>query len=227
MRHIYVCRHGQGDHNILNVFNSNLKHPNYFEAHLTPLGREQAKNLGKKLINFNCNFEKVFISELPRTLETYQAINEVMNLKVQLIIDSRLNEVRKGRFESKSIEEFPYHNWDNRFGRDYEGETEEDVMVRVESFFKEYFINNQTLDNDYLIITHGTVGKNIFERFYGTPVHLELCEVGKIRLDTLKQNWNNYPENLKIQDITPKDLNYSHGLSLYSYEKVRNLIESK
>ena len=66
---IYLIRHGQSEANVA----SDLDNPNfYYDAKLTSLGKNQAKNAQKKLKNID--FDLMICSPLTRALQTFSLI---------------------------------------------------------------------------------------------------------------------------------------------------------
>ena len=65
-----IIRHGQSTYNQANLFTGNINAP------LTDLGRKEAKNAGKKLLNFTYNI--AYTSTLVRAQESLQIILAVI-----------------------------------------------------------------------------------------------------------------------------------------------------
>jgi len=141
---IYLARHGRTNYNDLNLCNSNPA----VDVHLTPIGIEQAKKLAEQFKNrpVDC----IFVSELKRTQQTAEIINELHGLKI--IVDARLNDIATG-FESRSFNDYisklaaAPNKWTARFNG---GESIEDVKKRVADFISE--LRDKNYDS-VLIIT--------------------------------------------------------------------------
>ncbi|GIL47218.1 hypothetical protein Vafri_4091 [Volvox africanus] len=68
---IHFVRHGQGFHNVAGHINhDNYKLWDYADAHLTELGWEQAKNLGRHVVAVKLPVDLVVVAPLQRALET-------------------------------------------------------------------------------------------------------------------------------------------------------------
>ena len=153
-----VMRHGQSDHNVAGVFNSNPNHPDYFISHLTDMGKAQIKDNAVKLIQMgidNDSIQQIFVSPLPRTKETAQVlINNGVVSADKMIVDSRIIEVQIGDWEGKHWSNFPEDSWDNPTAEEYGGENEEQVYNRIASLYQEII---RTYTNGVIIIvTHGS-----------------------------------------------------------------------
>ncbi len=128
---IYLARHGLTNYNELGLSNSDPSK----DVYLTGKGIEQAKRLAKNLENID--FDVIFISELKRTKQTAEIIN--VHHEIPLKVDNRLNDVKTG-FED--VHYLVYHealdSVDNRWTvRFNDGESQEDLKKRVESFIQE------------------------------------------------------------------------------------------
>lgn len=78
---IYVIRHGQSNFNATLDLDT-LNKEDEFGAHLTPLGREQARNLGQELKHIH--FAAIFSSDLARAKETA----EILALERKIAIET-------------------------------------------------------------------------------------------------------------------------------------------
>ena len=93
-RHMIIMRHGQGQHNVDQVYNSNPQHPNYKPSPLTKMGKEQVQESARKLLadGFTpLNIETIIVSPLQRAQETAEALVEAGLIRRDLIqTDARL-----------------------------------------------------------------------------------------------------------------------------------------
>ncbi|MDO8508392.1 MAG: histidine phosphatase family protein [Nanoarchaeota archaeon] len=90
---IYFVRHGQSNYNVGNLCNDDPKK----KVFLTELGKKQAEKVRANLKNEQIN--GIFVSQLPRTMETAKIINS--DHHAPIMVDSRIND-RKTGFEGKS-----------------------------------------------------------------------------------------------------------------------------
>lgn len=150
---LYVVRHGQTNYNELGLCNSDPK----VDVHLTKVGIDQAHKLAENLKVVS--IDQVFVSELKRTKQTAQIINEFHDAPIA--VDARLNDIKFG-YEGKHYSEYhsaldkAYDKWTARFNG---GESITDLRMRVQDFL------NDLKSKDYasaLIVTSGGVMQAIY-----------------------------------------------------------------
>ena len=149
MKLIFV-RHGQSDHNkSLKLNETNLK-----PSQLTPTGRQQAKEAGKKLaqIKFAC----IYSSEINRAVETAEIIKEAnAHQPLTLKTDERVNELHVGMDNQYALVwylRFLLHK--NKFDHKNEGgESFTELATRIQEFLND--TNHQHHHNDtVLLVSH-------------------------------------------------------------------------
>jgi probable phosphoglycerate mutase len=125
---IYFARHGRTNYNDLELCNADPT----VDVHITPVGLEQAKALAVRLKEVP--FDRIFVSELKRTLQTANIINAFHNVTIQVV--PLLNDHRSG-YESKPTKllldslDAAENRWTARFN---DGESLEDMKKRVAEF---------------------------------------------------------------------------------------------
>lgn len=148
-----VMRHGEAEHNVQNVANSNNDSP----SNLTEKGKEEATKAASELNNIDL----ILVSPLIRTQQTATIVAEKLGLSPDCVItDDRLREIELGDFNGKSIEEyraFFTHDgtqyYEDKFTkRTPNGENLEEVKMRVGEFM--YDIDAQYEGKNILIIGH-------------------------------------------------------------------------
>ena len=150
---MYVARHGQTNYNDLGLCNSS---PNT-DVHLTDVGTNQAGNLANKLKDVS--IDQIFISELKRTKQTADIVNQFHNAPVKA--DARLNDNRSG-YEDKHFSEYyaaldsSNDKWSVRFN---DGESLEDVKERVRNFLHELKAKDF---NSVLVVTSMAIVQAIY-----------------------------------------------------------------
>jgi broad specificity phosphatase PhoE len=145
----YIIRHADREQG--EFYNPILRHQ---DGPISKKGHLQAQ----KLISYFSDklIDKIYVSEYIRTQQTIKYVAE--EKKLSPIIDGRLNEIDNGLIEGLSEQELKqnYPNiWQDFRDRDRdfqfpEGESGEDVLNRVESFFKEKLKSNE----DLILVTH-------------------------------------------------------------------------
>jgi len=150
---LYVARHGQTNYNDLGLCNSDPK----TDVHLTEIGKKQAKNLASKLKDVN--IDQIFVSELHRTQQTADIVNQFHEAQVN--VDARLNDNRSG-YEDKHFSEYyaaldsSNDKWSVRLN---DGESLEDVKERVRSFLDELKVQTH---NSVLVVTSMVIAQAIY-----------------------------------------------------------------
>jgi broad specificity phosphatase PhoE len=156
---IFFVRHGQTPYNVMDLCSDD---PNNPDVNLTELGREQARKAGKFLLD--APFEKIIISEFPRTRETAELIRGERNIPI--VVDNRMNERLCG-FEGKPLDEFrdALDEAENKLTvRLNYGESYMDEKDRILSFLKDIKLLG---DDCLLVVTHGQPFQIILGHFKG------------------------------------------------------------
>jgi len=141
---LYLARHGRTNYNDLKLCNSDPK----VDVHLTSRGFDQAKTLAEKFKQIP--LEHIFVSELRRTQQTAEIVNQFHRIKVE--VDYRLNDHHTG-FEGKPYEELTKalktadNKWTAHFNN---GESIEDLKKRVADFINDLRTKNY---NSVLVVT--------------------------------------------------------------------------
>lgn len=216
MNTIYFVRHGETINNVAkrNVPSTYNYEKNCPDPSLNETGIVQANLLGKRLQC--CNINVIYSSDLLRTLQTTEIINEYLNKKV--ILRSDLREIDMGELHLRTFEElkdeFPYfynnfnkHNVDMPYPN---GESGSDVKKRVTKIIKE--IVNLNMEST-LVVTHGGVIRVLLSVFLGLPLEnrfkfeLNNCGITAVQYDAIKGyfkvicvNDSSHLEELKISN---------------------------
>jgi probable phosphoglycerate mutase len=123
---LYCLRHGESDYNLLGLCNDDPRR----EVHLTGNGRAQARRAAVQLQH--APLECIFVSELPRTRETAEIINNWHN--VDIITISAINDIVTG-FDGQPVRDyFTATGHDRLHARVNGGESLLDYRARVFAF---------------------------------------------------------------------------------------------
>ena len=150
---LYLARHTQTNYNVEKRLNADPS----VDVRLTEQGIQQAESLAEKLKDQK--FDAIYISELPRTRQTAEFINQHHDLP--LVVDKRLNDHSSG-FEGRRIDEFmeafaeDHDRWHTRFN---DGESLAEARMRAEEFLHELKTKPYA---SVLIITHGYIVESIY-----------------------------------------------------------------
>lgn len=124
MTKLYLIRHGQSEWNILSKVQGQK------DANLTNIGREQARKLGKRLIDENIDI--IFSSDLSRALETAEIISSMINKPV---------------VESKEIQEINFGPWEGLTLAEIQKKYKEEYLIWMKKPDKFKLEGTETLDN--------------------------------------------------------------------------------
>lgn len=140
---IYLLRHGLDDENYVGGY-SNIS--------LTQEGYNQLDYIIPKLEKLN--IKKIYTSDIKRTIDTSNYINQELNLQIN--IDKNLRELDKGNLNGRlksslSNEEIMNLNTTNIDETIGNGESMRDLYNRVKKLLNEGYFNDKDLS---LIVTH-------------------------------------------------------------------------
>lgn len=150
---IFLIRHGESLANKVGMIQGQLN------VDLSEEGFEQAKKVAQRLKDYDFDF--IYSSDLRRALNTAKEINLFHNKEI--IIDSNLREkthgIEDGRLPSTASEEI----WEEyRINPDFKfekGESFNDLVKRLEIFYKSHLLNPNNQGKKILIVCHGGVIK--------------------------------------------------------------------
>ena len=149
---IIFLRHGEAEDNVKGLISDKIE----YNSLLTENGINEVKESLELLPN---NIEVMYVSPLPRTIETANIVsNKYPNIKV--IIDDRIREINYGKYSHKKNNEEldeirrKQINGDNliRFG-EY-GENKLEIERRLTNFLTDVF---NSKNNNILIVSHGSI----------------------------------------------------------------------
>ena len=75
---LYLARHGETEENVAQILRGHLP------GHLTERGRNQAIQLRNTLVQSGVSFDALLTSDLQRTIDTTQIVNEAFHLQPML-----------------------------------------------------------------------------------------------------------------------------------------------
>ncbi len=174
---LYLLRHGKTIWNVEERFQGQLDSP------LTEDGILKIKETAKKLENIR--FEKIYTSEMDRTINTAKIIIEnskiTENKTIKFMKMSELNEIHFGDWQGMTYEEiyekYP-KNGNNYFNNPKEYNSKEnngeDLIAGLERFLNgliKIVHENQKLETNVLVVTHGTVMELFLNYIDNKSVH--------------------------------------------------------
>ena len=164
VRVIFV-RHGQSVANLQDFFYNDEDSP------LTPLGREQAKDVGQRLKESGIKFDNLFCSTYERARETCRIALAEMGLDTKdVIIDRRLEERKFDGLIGQTASEEHYHDlfvYDSKQSEIDGVELLDDLEARAKSFIDDLKENYD--GKTVLIFSHGCLGMAVYVVVNGRP----------------------------------------------------------
>lgn len=161
---IILVRHGEAEHNIKKMFDSNVESKSY----LTDTGVEQIRNASNKLIEFlsenQYKIDRIYCSPLIRTIQSARLMRDMLyenNLYKdhRFCIDYNLKEIEMGSFDCKPVSEYPYGDWHFENNDEFGGENTYDVK-RIKSF-----LDGLKPSNVNLVVTHGEPFRRMYYNY--------------------------------------------------------------
>ncbi|MDO4465818.1 MAG: histidine phosphatase family protein [Bacillota bacterium] len=146
MKTIYLMRHGQ------TLFNVQHKIQGWCDSPLTEVGKEQAKIAGKWFENQGIVLDKAYCSTSERCSDTLELITDLPYKRMK-----SLKEWNFGKMEGEGEHlnpPFPYLNW---FKENAGGESQEEVVARINEAMKEIVQDDFT---NALVVSHGAACAN-------------------------------------------------------------------
>ena len=156
MGHFYFARHGQ------TVWNVENKICGATDIGLTEKGHQQARELGKKILEDNVHIDEIICSPLVRAEDTARHISEVTGIPMR--VESRLKEQNFGKYEStpRNGEEFQHAK--TCFADSYEGgESMIRFCQRIYNLLDD--IKNESDEKVYLLVAHNGVARAVQSYF--------------------------------------------------------------
>lgn len=176
---IYITRHGETE------WNNEGRMQGWNDSNLTEKGIDNAKKLGKSLINIDFNY--IYCSPLGRAVDTAKYIRGNKNTKI-IEIES-LKEMGFGKWEGMEHEKVKelyalqlFNFWNKpHLYKPVDGESFNELVDRVKKVL--YDIINNTSGKNILIVTHTAVIKAIYsiiknyslEDFWNKPFMYDTC----------------------------------------------------
>ena len=167
---LILLRHGEATDNVKEL----ISDKEIYWSVLTEKGKETVM----ESINYlPININKVYVSPLPRTIQTANYVYEKYP-NVEFIIDDRIREIKYGKYtHKKNNEELDEvrnkqikGDYFTRFG-DY-GENKYDIELRLSEFLIDIYKNHKD-DETILIVTHGSISSYIKRILKLKSLHLQ------------------------------------------------------
>jgi probable phosphoglycerate mutase len=164
---IFVARHGQNEDNFARILGGHRDKP------LTALGRQQAYDLGKGIIDLGLTFEAVYCSPLSRAHQTAQIVTKVIGLREPEVLPGlierdfgsmtgeKIDDIEKLSDDTMKIGDIVYF-----FGAEG-AETFPNVLVRANKILAEVRARHES--GKVLLVCHGDIGSMLYAAATGKP----------------------------------------------------------
>lgn len=154
---VYFTRHGQ------TVWNVENKICGATDIELTPLGHEQAIQLGREILQSGIKIDEILYSPLVRAAETAKHISEITNIPMRAEI--RLKEQNFGKYESTARDGKEFQKAKESFINHFEGgETMLHLCQRIYNLLDE--LRTQADEKVYLLVAHNGIARAVHSYFY-------------------------------------------------------------
>ena len=157
MAHVYFTRHGQ------TVWNVENKICGATDIALTELGHEQARALGKKILDEGLCIDEVLYSPLARARDTALEIAGITGIPVRE--EMRLKEQNFGKYEATPRNGAEFQEAKRSFINHFEGgETMLHLAQRIYNLLDE--IRAESGEKTYLLVAHNGIARVVHSYFH-------------------------------------------------------------
>lgn len=174
MQHIYFTRHGETEWNIQKKICGTV------DVDLTALGKQQAHELGRSILNRHLKIDKILCSPMQRAVTTAKIVSDVTGIPYSA--EERLREENFGIFEGTPIEQIEFYQKKKDFVYSFEGgESVLKVTQRLYNLLDE--LKNDYPDKTFLLISHNGLARVMHSYFNDMTneefdvYHIRNCEI--------------------------------------------------
>ena len=166
--HIYFTRHGQ------TIWNVENKICGATDIGLTELGYEQARELGRRILQEGIAIDEILYSPLIRAADTARGISEITGIPCRPEV--RLTEQNFGKYEATPRHGAEFELAKQNFIYDFDGgETMFHLVARIYQLLDE--IGNQSEDKIYLLVAHNGISR-VIESYFRDMTNEEFASFG-------------------------------------------------
>ena len=156
MHNIYFARHGE------TVWNVENKICGMTDSPLTEKGRQQARELGRKVRESGVRIDEILYSPLSRAADTAKAVSEATGLPARC--EPRLREQCFGRYEGTPRDGAEFRISKTHFADRYgDGESMMQLAQRIYNLLDEL---RQDEDKTYLLVAHNGIARVVESYFH-------------------------------------------------------------
>lgn len=156
MGHFYFARHGQ------TVWNVENKICGATDIALTEKGHEQAKELGRKILDEGIHIDEIICSPLMRAADTARHVSDIIGVPVR--VEPELKEQNFGKYESTPRDGEEFRQAKMCFAQSYEGgESMIRFCQRIYNLLDR--IKEESDEKVYLLVAHNGVARAVQSYF--------------------------------------------------------------
>ena len=167
MGHFYFVRHGQ------TVWNVENKICGASESPLTELGREQARETGRKIVSQGIRADEILYSPLSRAAETAKIISEITGIPARE--EQRLKEQNFGRWESTPRDGLEFKKAKESFAMSYEGG--ESMLKLAQRIYNLLDDIKKEPGKTYILVAHNGIAR-VVESYFSDMTNEEYASWG-------------------------------------------------
>ena len=157
MGHFYFARHGQ------TVWNVENKICGATDIGLTENGRQQARELGQKILDEQIHIDEILYSPLSRAADTAQYVSEITGIPAR--VEPRLMEQNFGKYESTPRDGAEFREAKKSFVNHYDGgESMLRLCQRIYNLLDD--IKEEADEKVYLLVAHNGISRAVQSYFY-------------------------------------------------------------
>lgn len=151
---IIFMRHGEATDNVKEIISDK-------EIYWSTLTKDGEKVVEETVSGLPEKIDKVYVSPLPRTIQTASIVRKKYP-DVEFVIDDRIREIDHGKYSGQKNNEDLDRTREKQVAGDYfvrfgdYGENKLDIELRLSSFLKDIFASNFN-NNTIMIVSHGSV----------------------------------------------------------------------
>ena len=156
MKSVYFVRHGQ------TVWNVENKICGSTDSELTELGKQQAAQTGKKLLEMGVKIDEILYSPLSRARDTALIISEIIGIPAKE--EPRLIEQNFGKYEGTARDGEEFKKSKAHFADRYEGgESMLQLSQRIYNLLDDVKIRSD--EKTYLLVAHNGIARMVNSYF--------------------------------------------------------------
>ena len=156
MGHFYFARHGQ------TVWNVENKICGATDIGLTENGRQQARELGQKILDEQIHIDEILYSPLSRAADTARYVSEITGIPARM--EPRFKEQNFGKWESTPRGGAEFKVAKQSFACSYEGgESMLRLAQRIYNLLDE--IKAQSEEKNYILVAHNGIARVVQSYF--------------------------------------------------------------